>query len=136
MKRIYLQGLHILFLVIFIPCLAVCSAKDVNKLIEEGKIKDRQFVIVERSKVKLWNTSNKMLQPLLKNRSYIYNPSDEAIESPSFCLGNKLLFAKNYIANNKGSLVLINLVNGNETILHTGKRMASPVRKMGSNLSS
>jgi len=136
MKRIYLQGLPVLFLIIFIPCWAVCNAKDLNKLIEEGKIKNRQFVIVERSELKLWNTTNKMLQPLLKNRSYIYNPSDEAIESPSFCLGNKLLFAKIYIANNKGSLVLINLVNGNETILHTGKRMASPVRKMGSNLSS
>jgi len=86
-----------------------------------------KIIVVEPGEIKLWHSKNKNLSSLFKNKKYLFDASNVSIECPSFCFNHdKLLFARNILSGNKGSIIILNLKNGTENILYKRTIIKSP----------
>lgn len=85
----------------------------------------RKLAIVEVGQISLW--IHKAMNVLIKNATFPYDSSNELIENPTFInKGDKLLYAKNIIAEDRGVLVMFDLNSRNEKIVYQGHAIKSP----------
>ncbi|BBO87539.1 hypothetical protein [Desulfosarcina ovata] len=89
----------------------------------QHKYKPFQILIVSRNGVKQWTSESKKLEDLNLQKN-----NDEFIVNPSFSkTSNKIIYAKNIIAENIGSIVIADKLNGKTKTIFSGKGISSPV---------
>jgi Tol biopolymer transport system component len=88
----------------------------------------REIAVIELGEISLWVKRKKSEKVFVKTSGLIYDSFNELIETPTFIHeGKELLYAKNVIAEDNGTLVVLHIEKKDKTILFKGRSIKSPI---------